>query len=125
MRSRLPKGSSGDVEECKRCVVAVPRAAAEAHEGGGFIGIDGRQISAEEQAALDEIQASWTPAYDGAIPSDEAEARRYPRDRENFCVCRQRWSSIRRRAIDWARCAASRSPSAAAMIDPFIRMCHE
>jgi len=29
------------------------------------------------------------------------------------------------RAIDWARRAASTSPSAAATIDPFIRMCHE
>jgi hypothetical protein len=64
------------------------------------------------------------PAHDAAMPTGEADGRRYPRDRENFCVCRQRWSSIRRRAIDWARCAASRSPSAAAMIDPFIRMCH-
>jgi hypothetical protein len=80
-------------------VVAVPQAPAE-HPRGGFIG------SAE-------------------APSDEAGARRYTRDRENVCACRQRWSSIRRRAIDWARRAAATSPSAAAMIDPFIRMCHE
>ena len=32
-------------------------AAAKAHKEGGFIGIGGKQVSAEEQAALDEIQA--------------------------------------------------------------------
>ena len=33
------------------------QAAAEAHKEGGFIGIGGKQISDEEQAALDEINA--------------------------------------------------------------------
>ncbi|MBA3262626.1 MAG: hypothetical protein H0T69_09195 [Thermoleophilaceae bacterium] len=50
------KGSAGDVEEYKRFVVAVAQAAAEAHKEGGFIGIGGKQVSAEEQTALDEIR---------------------------------------------------------------------
>lgn len=50
------KASEADVEEYKRFVVAVAQAAAEAHKEGGFIGIGGKQISPEEQAALDEIR---------------------------------------------------------------------
>jgi hypothetical protein len=50
------KGSAGDVEDYKSFVVSVAQAAAEAHKEGGFIGIGGKQISAEEQAALDEIR---------------------------------------------------------------------
>jgi hypothetical protein len=49
------KGSGADVEEYKRFVVEVAEAAAKAHKEGGFIGIGGKEISAEEQAALDEI----------------------------------------------------------------------
>lgn len=52
------KGSPEDVEHYKRFVVSVAQAAAEAHKEGGFIGIGGKQISAEEQAALDEIRAT-------------------------------------------------------------------
>lgn len=51
------KGSPGDVEAYKSFVVNVARAAAEAHKEGGFIGIGGKQISDEEQAALDEIRS--------------------------------------------------------------------
>ena len=51
------KGSVADVEAYKRFVVDVARAAAEAHKEGGFIGIGGKQISDEEQAALAEISA--------------------------------------------------------------------
>jgi hypothetical protein len=51
------KGSTEDVEQYKRFVVSVAQAAAEAHKEGGFIGIGGKQISPEEQGALDEIRA--------------------------------------------------------------------
>jgi hypothetical protein len=51
------KGSAADLEAYKRFVLAVAQAAAEAHKEGGFIGIGGKRISAEEQAALDEIRA--------------------------------------------------------------------
>jgi hypothetical protein len=49
-------GSAGDVEEYKRFALAVAQAAAEAHKEGGFIGIGGKQLSAEEQAAFDEMR---------------------------------------------------------------------
>ncbi len=49
------KGSPEDVDAYKRFVLAVAQAAAEAHKEGGFIGIGGRRVSAEEQAALDDI----------------------------------------------------------------------
>jgi hypothetical protein len=49
------KGSEADVEEYRSFVVEVAEAAAKAHKEGGFIGIGGKEISAEEQAALDEI----------------------------------------------------------------------
>ena len=51
------KGSAEDAEAYKRFVLDVARAAAEAHKEGGFIGIGGKQISNEEQAALDEIRS--------------------------------------------------------------------
>ena len=51
------KASSEDVEAYKRFVLSVGQAAAEAHKEGGFIGIGGKQVSDEEQAALDEIRA--------------------------------------------------------------------
>jgi hypothetical protein len=52
------KASAGDVEAYKGFVVHVAQAAAEAHKEGGFIGIGGKQISDEEQAALDEIRST-------------------------------------------------------------------
>jgi hypothetical protein len=51
------KATPEEVEEYKAFVVEVARTAAEAHKEGGFIGIGGKPISDEEQAALDEIQA--------------------------------------------------------------------
>lgn len=56
LRLVTEKGSPEEVEAYKQFVVSVARAAAEAHKEGGFIGIGGKQISDEEQAALDEIQ---------------------------------------------------------------------
>jgi len=52
------KGSGDDVEHYKRFVLSVAQAAAEAHKEGGFIGIGGKQVSPEEQAALDELRAT-------------------------------------------------------------------
>jgi hypothetical protein len=49
--------SPEDSDAYRSFVVAVARAAAEAHKEGGFIGIGGRKISDEEAAALKEIQA--------------------------------------------------------------------
>ena len=51
------KASQEDVEAYRRFVLAVAKAAAEAHKEGGFVGIGGKQVSAQERAALDEIQA--------------------------------------------------------------------
>jgi hypothetical protein len=56
LRLLAEKGSVEDVDAYKQFVVSVARAAAEAHKEGGFVGIGGKQISEEEQAALDEIQ---------------------------------------------------------------------
>lgn len=50
------KGSAEETDSYKRFVLAVAQAAAEAHKEGGFIGIGGKQVSGEEQAALDEIK---------------------------------------------------------------------
>ena len=60
------KGSVADLEAYKAFVLEVARAAAEAHKEGGFIGIGGKQVSDEEQAALDEISAVLEG--DGAAP---------------------------------------------------------
>jgi hypothetical protein len=49
------KGSAEDAAAYKRFVMAVAQAAAEAHKEGGFVGIGGKQVSDEEQAALDDI----------------------------------------------------------------------
>jgi hypothetical protein len=57
LRVLKEKGSAGDVEAYKRFVLDVTKAAAEAHKEGGFIGIGGKQISEEEQAALDEVRS--------------------------------------------------------------------
>ena len=51
------KASPDEVEAYKGFVLSLARAAAEAHKEGGFIGIGGKQVSPEEQAALDEIEA--------------------------------------------------------------------
>ena len=51
------KATPEDVEAYKRFVLGLGRAAAEAHKEGGFIGIGGKQVSDEEQAALDELAA--------------------------------------------------------------------
>ncbi len=49
------KSAPEDTQAYRQFILSVARAAAEAHKGGGFIGIGGRKISEEEQAALDEL----------------------------------------------------------------------
>jgi len=52
------KASSEETDAYKRFVLTVAEAAATAHKEGGFMGVGGMQVSAEEQAALDEIAAT-------------------------------------------------------------------
>ena len=47
-----------EVDSYKRFVLAAAEAAAHAHKEGGFMGVGGKQVSDEEQAALDEIAAT-------------------------------------------------------------------
>jgi hypothetical protein len=49
------KATPEELEAYKRFVLAVAEAAARAHKEGGFIGIGGKEISPEEQKALDEL----------------------------------------------------------------------
>jgi hypothetical protein len=58
------KASPEEVEAYKRFVLNVAEAAAKAHKEGGFIGIGGKQVSDNEQAALDEIAATLGTAAD-------------------------------------------------------------
>lgn len=52
------KATPEEAEAYKQFVVSVADAAARAHKEGGFIGIGGKEISEEEQTALDEIRAT-------------------------------------------------------------------
>jgi hypothetical protein len=56
LRLLSEKAEPQDVEAYERFVLSVARAAAKAHEEGGFIGIGGKPVSHEEQAAIDEIE---------------------------------------------------------------------
>ena len=49
------KAMPEEVDAYKRFVFALAEAAAKAHKEGGFLGVGGKQVSDEEQAALDEI----------------------------------------------------------------------
>ena len=51
------KATPEEVAEYERFTMEVAEAAARAHKEGGFIGIGGKEVSAEEQAALDDLQA--------------------------------------------------------------------
>ncbi|HEV2786852.1 MAG TPA: hypothetical protein VGV67_10715 [Solirubrobacteraceae bacterium] len=51
------KASQEEVDAYKRFVLSLAEAAAQAHKEGGFLGIGGKHVSAEEQAALDEVAA--------------------------------------------------------------------
>ena len=52
------KASPEDTDAYKRFVLSVAEAAANAHKEGGFAGVGGKQVSDEERAALDEIEAA-------------------------------------------------------------------
>lgn len=52
------KASPEEVEAYKRFVMSLAEAAAKAHKEGGFMGVGGKQVSDQEQAALDEIAAT-------------------------------------------------------------------
>lgn len=51
-----------EVVEYKRFVFLLAESAARAHKEGGFLGIGGQEVSAEEQAALDAIAAIFDEA---------------------------------------------------------------
>ena len=55
LRLLSEKAAPDEVEAYRRFVLSVARAAAEAHKEGGFVGIGGKRVSDEEQAALDEL----------------------------------------------------------------------
>lgn len=52
------KSSPEEVEAYKRFVLSLAEAVASAHKEGGFLGVGGKQVSDEEQAALDDIAAT-------------------------------------------------------------------
>ena len=52
------KATPDEVDAYKRFVLSLARAAAEAHKEGGFLGVGGKQVSPEEQAAIDDISAT-------------------------------------------------------------------
>ena len=52
------KASTEEADAYRRFVVSVAEAAATAHKEGGFLGAGGKQVSDEEQAALDDIAAT-------------------------------------------------------------------
>ena len=52
------KATSDEVDAYRNFVMDVAEAAAKAHKEGGFIGIGGKQVSDNEQAALTEIEAT-------------------------------------------------------------------
>ncbi len=56
LRLLSEKAERDDLEAYKRFVLSVARAAAEAHKEGGFVGIGGKPVSDEEQAAIGEIE---------------------------------------------------------------------
>ncbi len=56
------KASAEEVEAYRRFVTAVAQAAASAHREGGFLGVGGKDVSEEEQRALDELAATLKPA---------------------------------------------------------------
>jgi hypothetical protein len=52
------KASPEEVEAYKRFVLSLAEAVANAHREGGFLGVGGKPVSEEEQAALDDIAAT-------------------------------------------------------------------
>jgi len=52
------KGSPEEAEAYRGFVRAVADAVARAHKEGGFLGMGGKEVSPEEQAALDEVETA-------------------------------------------------------------------
>jgi hypothetical protein len=52
------KATPEEIDAYKRFVLAAAEAAANAHKEGGFMGVGGKQVSDEEQVALDDIAAT-------------------------------------------------------------------
>ncbi len=52
------KASPEEVEAYKRFVMSLAEAAANAHKEGGFMGVGGKQVSEEVQAAIDDLAAT-------------------------------------------------------------------
>ena len=52
------KATSEEIDAYKRFVLTVAEAAANAHKEGGVLGVGGKRVSDEEQAALDELAAT-------------------------------------------------------------------
>ncbi|HVF79411.1 MAG TPA: hypothetical protein VNA28_14030 [Solirubrobacteraceae bacterium] len=59
------RATAEEAEEYKQFILSVAEAAASANREGGFIGIGGKPISANERAALDEIRKTLALNADG------------------------------------------------------------
>lgn len=58
MRIVESKATPEEVDAYKRFVMSVAQAAASAHKEGGFLGVGGKEVSAAEEQALDEISVT-------------------------------------------------------------------
>ncbi|MEA2304885.1 MAG: hypothetical protein QOH43_2165 [Solirubrobacteraceae bacterium] len=54
------KATPEEVGAYKRFILDVAEAAAKAHKEGGFLGVGGKEVSEEEQRALDQVAATLT-----------------------------------------------------------------
>jgi hypothetical protein len=62
------KTTPAETDGYKKFVMTVAQAVASAHKEGGFLGIGGKEVSAEENQALDEISAAL-----GSPPQDPSQ----------------------------------------------------
>lgn len=63
------KASPEEVDAYRRFVLNVAEAAANAHREGGLLGVGGKQVSEEEQVALDRIAAALEVPPTGGVGS--------------------------------------------------------
>jgi hypothetical protein len=56
------KATPDEAEDYRRFILRLADVVAHAHKEGGVLGIGGKEVSAEEQAALDELSAKLAPA---------------------------------------------------------------
>ena len=85
-------GDDEEVNEYKRFVYSLAEAVAHAHREGGFLGIGGQEVSALEQAALDEIAAIFDQ------PRATAVAAPLPRTTFSESEAREAGTAV---GIDW------------------------